>query len=253
MFGGAPLLSLRRQRRQPAVRRIGNQRRPPIVPVAFDHPELVVVAGSRVVRIRFRDAIQDGDDEPVAELRVAVVLDDLLGEPLELRDLGIGEMRLALPLLGTLERRDRVVRPDALKVRTSVRRPRRDPAFRRARLRGEVGAARRGETGGDQNARRNDPRCRQGLGHRRSQRVSIRSIRSSGARRRAQRPIAETPRRRFISSSSFVIRCAGHSTRRAVIVQQLVRDRTRHYRRQFPPRRIRRQFLRTTAARSPGR
>jgi len=50
------------------------------MPVALDHPELVVVAGAGVVRLRFFNLVQDREDETVAELRVAVVLRDARGE-----------------------------------------------------------------------------------------------------------------------------------------------------------------------------
>ena len=93
------------------------------MPVASDEPELVVVAGAGIVRLRLRDAVQDRENEPVAELRVAVVLEDLRRELLELRDLRVGERLLAFPLLRPLQRRHRVVRPDALEVGVAVRRP----------------------------------------------------------------------------------------------------------------------------------
>ncbi len=121
---GAPLLRVRRHRRKAAVRRIADERRPSIVPVAADDPELVVVAGARIVRARLRDAVQHGVDEAVAELRVAVVLGDLRGEPLKLVDLRVGELRLPFPLLRPLQRRHGVVRPDALKIGMAVRRAR---------------------------------------------------------------------------------------------------------------------------------
>ena len=120
-LGGAPLLRLGRHRRQLAVGRIGDERRPPIVPVALDDPELVVVAGAGIVRVRLGDPVQHGEDEAVAELRVAVVLGDLRGELLQLGDLGVGEARLAFPLLRALQRRDGVVRPDALEIGMAVR------------------------------------------------------------------------------------------------------------------------------------
>jgi len=102
---GAALLRLGRHRRNLPVRRARDERGASIVPVAIDHPELVVVAGAGIVRIRLFDAVQDGENEAVAELRVAVVLVDLGGDLLELGDLRIGEARLALPLRRPLERR----------------------------------------------------------------------------------------------------------------------------------------------------
>jgi hypothetical protein len=68
------------------------------VPVALDQPELVVVAGAGIVRLRVRDAVQDGENEPVAELRVAVVLDDLRRERLQLGDFRIGEPASCSPI-----------------------------------------------------------------------------------------------------------------------------------------------------------
>src|SRR5262249_58565712 len=101
-----PLLRLRRHRWNLAVSRAGDERGPAIVPVALDDPELVVVAGAGgIVRRRLGDLVQDGEDEPVAELGVAVVLGDLRGELLQGGDFGIGEPRLAFPLLRTLQRR----------------------------------------------------------------------------------------------------------------------------------------------------
>jgi hypothetical protein len=87
----AALLRLGGHRRNLAVRRIDDERGPPIVPVALDHPELVVIAGAGgIVRGRLRDVIQHGEDQAVAELRVAVVLGDLRRELLEFGDLCFG-------------------------------------------------------------------------------------------------------------------------------------------------------------------
>ena len=90
------------------------------MPVALDQPELVVVAGAGIVRVGIRDVVEDGEDEAVAELRVAVVLGDLRRELLQLGDFRVGEPLFAFPLLRALQRRHGVVRPDALKVRMPV-------------------------------------------------------------------------------------------------------------------------------------
>ena len=96
-LGGAPLLRFGRHRRNPAVGRIGDERRPAIVPVALDEPELVVVAGARIVRAGLVMRFEHGEDQAVAELRVAVVVGDLRRDLLEIGDLGVGEALSCLP------------------------------------------------------------------------------------------------------------------------------------------------------------
>jgi hypothetical protein len=118
----APLLRRGGHRRNVSPRRIDDERGSSIVPIALDHPELVVVAGAGIVRPGLRNLVQHGEDEAVAELRVTVVLGDLRRERLQFRDFSLGEPFLAFPLLRALERRHGVVRPHAVKVRMSVSR-----------------------------------------------------------------------------------------------------------------------------------
>ncbi len=98
-----------------------------MIPLAIGHPELVVVAGRRIVRRLLVGAlflrVENLLDE-VAEDRVAALIDRLRGELLHLGQLGIGDERLVLPLPRACHRRDAVVAPDTLKIRVAVGEPR---------------------------------------------------------------------------------------------------------------------------------
>ena len=146
---GDALAPGRGQRRELAVRRIDDERRP-VVPFPLRHPELVVVAGGRVVRVLIEFPGSLGGEsqlDDVAEDRVAAVAGLARHDRLQLRHLGVGQELLVLPLSRPRHRRDAVVAPDALQIRLTVGRPRHLPALRGAvgrdlrqsRLRGKRG------------------------------------------------------------------------------------------------------------------
>ena len=114
----AALLAFGRQRRNLAVRRIDDERRA-VVPLAIGHPELVVVAGGRVVR---------GLVELALLLRVERQLDEVCRRSRRRpgrrtattssfsSSTSASVSRLVLPLRRPRHRRHAVVRPDALQI-----------------------------------------------------------------------------------------------------------------------------------------
>ena len=131
------------------------------MPVALHDPELVVVAGPGIIRAGIGLAVENRENQTVAELRIAVVLGDLRRDVLQIGDLGFGEAILAFPLLRTLQRRHGVVRPDALEVGMSVRRPaggmrRSRPGDGRSAVGGRLGAQR--DRGAGQPGRKRESR-----------------------------------------------------------------------------------------------
>ena len=131
--GGAAGLRFGGQRRELAIRRIDDERRA-VVPFAIGHPELVVVAGRRVVRRLLELALVfrvQRDLNQVAEDRVATLIDGLGEKALELVDFGVGDRRLVLPLRRAGHRGHAVVAPHALQVGLAVRGARHLPAGRR--------------------------------------------------------------------------------------------------------------------------
>ena len=129
---GPPRLRFGRIRRDAPVRRIDDQRCPPLE-VTRRQPERVVVAGLGVVRLRFLVAGNRVENQLVAEQSVAVLL-ELARRALHGRELGVREEFLVGPLRGTLERRGVVVRPGAREIGMAER-----SAWRRERLRGRTG------------------------------------------------------------------------------------------------------------------
>ena len=114
---GQPPAALRRQRGKPAVGRVDDERRPPnrlaaVVPVR--------VVGARQIRIR----------PAVTAIGVRS------GALVERRDLFAAQDFLAGLPVGTFERRDRRVRPLALKIRLAPRRPGQRPRLLRGALTG---------------------------------------------------------------------------------------------------------------------
>jgi hypothetical protein len=100
------------------------------VPVALDDPELVVVAGAGVVRLRFSIWFRTARMKPSPNCASPSFSGDARGELLQIRDFRVRQRFLAFPLLGALKRRHRVVGPDALESPggrpASARRPRRE-------------------------------------------------------------------------------------------------------------------------------
>src|SRR5204862_4517384 len=99
----ATLLRVLRERRQAAVRRIGDERGAG-VDVVLDHPELIVVAGLHVVGRQvlplergLHDVLEDG---------IATIVIHLGDVALQLLELRFGDVVLAGTLLRTLEGRD---------------------------------------------------------------------------------------------------------------------------------------------------
>ena len=98
-----------------------------MVPLPSRHPELVVVAGGLVVgdllelALRFR---VERELHLILEDRISTIVGIARDEGLELRQFGIGQACLVLPLRGPSHRRDAVVGPDALQVGTTVLCPR---------------------------------------------------------------------------------------------------------------------------------
>ena len=123
LFGGGhqPFARSRDERGQLAVLGIGQKRRAPVLDVPLDQPEVIVVAGSGVVRSRILDPIERGLDDAVPEHRVAAFLGHLGGEPLDLLDFRVGQVLLAFPLPGPFERSHAVVGPVPLQIRLAVR------------------------------------------------------------------------------------------------------------------------------------
>ena len=122
------------QGRNATVGRIDHQRRP-VVEVALDDPELVVVAGRRIVGRGLRP-LDGGQDELIAEQGVAVV-HGLRGGGPEFRELLIGQPLPARPLRRPFERRRVVVAHTPCRsgwpsgcATASSRRPARRPARR---------------------------------------------------------------------------------------------------------------------------
>jgi len=120
-------LRLRREGRQPSVRGIDDQRGP-IVELAVDQPELVVVAGGRVARREVVRIAEGGDEDAVGERRVALAAgEELRVARLQPGQLLVGQGGLVAQDLRTLQRRGGVVGPHALQVGPSVRRARHGP------------------------------------------------------------------------------------------------------------------------------
>ena len=124
--------------RQPPVGRIDDQRGP-VVPVALDHPEVVVVAGRAVARRERLGLGQGRREHAVAEGGVArLVVEQLAGARLQGRHLLVGEGLAVAEHLGPLQRRHVVVGPDPLQVGVAVGGPGRRPLLpRRHRRRRE--------------------------------------------------------------------------------------------------------------------
>ena len=116
--GRAQLLAgLWRHVRHPPVRRVDDQRRLS-GEVTIGDPELVVVTGRRIIRGRL-DTLDGRQHELIAEQRVAIA--NRVGRrDLQGRHLLIGQLGLVRPGLWSFERRNVVVRPDALQIRMPV-------------------------------------------------------------------------------------------------------------------------------------
>ena len=145
---GAPGFGGRRQRRVLAIRRIGNERRA-VVPLAVGHPELVVVAGARVVGHLLECTLVPGVEHQlheVSENRVAALIDELLSRSLQFLQLSVGQRGLVFPLRGTRHRRDAVVAPHALQIGMAIRQARHFPTRGSSARRG-AGLSRQGNHG----------------------------------------------------------------------------------------------------------
>jgi hypothetical protein len=98
-----------------------------MVPVAFRHPELVIVAGrpvvGRLVELAGVFRVQRELDL-VLEDRIAALVGALRNQYLQLLELGVGDERLVFPLRRPRHRRHAVVGPDALQVRVPIGRSR---------------------------------------------------------------------------------------------------------------------------------
>ena len=124
--------------RQPPVGRIDDQRGP-VVPVALDHPEVIVVAGRPVARRERLGLGQRRREDAVAEGGVVRLgVEQFAGARLQRRHLLVGQGLAPAEHLGPLERRHVVVGPDPLQVGVAVGRPGRRPLLpRRERRRRE--------------------------------------------------------------------------------------------------------------------
>ena len=107
----APLDGLRCQGRQAPVGRVLDQRGPPLE-VADGHPVLAI--GARRKDQPRSVPVEQRQVDRVAERRVGLRAEDLLGPHLHGRDLFLREQRLAGELRRPLERRGAVVFPGAL-------------------------------------------------------------------------------------------------------------------------------------------
>ena len=119
--GRGAAAGLRRQRRHLAVRRIDDERRP-VIPVAIDHPELVVVAGGLVVRVWLNLPFSFGvsaswtKSAKIASPPSSTCFATSVWSSFS----SASVMTLVLPLRRPGHRRDAVVRPDALQIGLAV-------------------------------------------------------------------------------------------------------------------------------------